>query len=476
MNLILKFTLLIMLFLLTACGGGSEEESQINPPTEPGPTILSMTLPANATYADGGGQLLFQVNYSEIVNVQGTPGIALNIGGSTRFADYVSGSGTASLEFGYSVQAGDNDLDGIAFEQLSIDFNGGSIKSVSNIIAQRNFGGLAGSLSGVLVNTSSGITPPNQVTGVTTAPTTVNTNLNVSWNVPSDNGSSIINYSVQYRELGQSVWNSINPPTSNSATISGLLEGTTYEIRVAANNGLLGSYSPISTAEIFDIMSLDPIAWLSATNITNGGTEPSNGDLISEWADLTGAATNAIETNTANQPTYETNVQNGLPAVRFNNLDRGLEGTFVRANNGGLTIFLVGKFNGTARRAFFEFYQQGSPTSGASSRRGFFFTYGFGTASTNYNLDNTQFNVWTAYDTGFQSSLWENGVNLYTDINNHFGRTDFLGNGVYVLGDDQTGGDRLDGYICEFLVFDRALTAGETSQIETYLNNKWGAY
>lgn len=243
-------------------------------------------------------------------------------------------------------------------------------------------------MANVFVNTNSGITPPNQVVGVVTAPNTSNNALSVTWSVPADNGTALINYIFQYREQGQSTWNTSSSPSINSTTISGLTAGVVYEIRVAANNGLLGAYSNISTAEIFDVMSMNPIAWLSSTNISAGGTEPSHNDKIGTWKDLTGAATDAIEVNTANQPTYESNVQNGLPAV-------------------------------------------------------------------NYNLDNSPFNVWSAYDDGYHSTLWENGINKYTATNNHFGQTDFLGNGVYVLGDDQTGGDRLDGWIGEFLVFDK---------------------
>jgi hypothetical protein len=63
---------------------------------------------------------------------------------------------------------------------------------------------------------------------------------------------------------------------------------------------------------------------LSSTDSTNGGSEPINEDKIGNWVDLTGAATDATESNTANQPTYETNVQNGLPAVKFDETQSNL--------------------------------------------------------------------------------------------------------------------------------------------------------
>lgn len=434
-----------------------------------GPATTNFLEPINGTYAENGS-LLFQVDFEESVTVSGTPRLSLNLGGSTVYANYTGGSGSQAIEFTYTVQAGDEDLDGISLNSSAIDLNGGSIVSnVDGDDAQTSFASFVDSLAAVLVNTSLGIDAPDQVATLSTAPTTNNTTLAISWSVPNDNGTAIVDYSLQYREQGMLTWTNVSPsPTTNSANLSGLVEGTTYEFRVAANNGLLGPFSPVEEAEIFAISSLNPIAWLSATNITNGGTEPSHGDKIASWSDLSGVASAATESDPNNQPLYHTNVQNGLPAVRFDGLTRSLEGTFTRVNNSGLTVFLVAKMDqNNTRKCFFEFY------STTATRRGFFFNYGFNEASTNYNLDDTSFNVWTAYDDGSNTDLSENGSSVYTDITN-WGPTDFTGAGAYVLGDDQTSGDQINGYIGEFLIFDKQLTAQEIEKIETYLKNKWG--
>jgi len=436
-------------------------------------TVTSIIEPANATYADGGGELLFQINFSSAVVISPSARLVLNIGGSTVYADYKSGAASTGIEFSYLIQAGDDDSDGIEYSLTSIDLNGGTLQKLSDFTDISNdFSDHVESMSSVLVNTSSGITAPDQVTGVTTAPTTQNDELSVAWSVPNNNGTTITHYSVQYREQGQSTWTSVAPtPSSNSTTISGLTAAVIYEIRVAADNGLLGQYSATSNAEIFDISALNPIAWLSATNITNGGTEPSNGDKISAWSDLTGVATDAVEADPARQPTYETNAFNGLPAVRFNGEAQGLLGTYTRSNNAGLTVVLVAKMDtNNTREAFFEFY------SNTNSARGFFFNYGFNEASTNHQLDDTTLNLWSAYDNGTHTDLYENGQTIYTDRPNWgTGKsTAFTGSGSYLLGDDQTGSDELNGYIGEFLIFDRELTASELSSLESYLKNKWG--
>ena len=54
------------------------------------------------------------VTFSEVVHVQGAPTLALVVGGVVRAATLLNGSGTSTLRFGYTVQAGDEDLDGVS--------------------------------------------------------------------------------------------------------------------------------------------------------------------------------------------------------------------------------------------------------------------------------------------------------------------------------------------------------------------------
>ena len=114
------------------------------------PTISSVTGPANGTY--GVGQNLnFTVNYDDNVTVTGTPGIPLTIGATGRTASYVSGSGTSALVFRYTVQAGDNDSDGIT-SASPINLNGGTIQDAVGNNAGLSF--TAPNTTGVLVDTS----------------------------------------------------------------------------------------------------------------------------------------------------------------------------------------------------------------------------------------------------------------------------------------------------------------------------------
>ncbi len=95
------------------------------------PTVSSLSVPANKTYKTGD-VLNFTVNFSETVNVTGTPVIPITIGSTTCYASYVSGTGTSALVFRYTVQSGDNDSDGIAVD-TAIDLNiVGTINDAAN--------------------------------------------------------------------------------------------------------------------------------------------------------------------------------------------------------------------------------------------------------------------------------------------------------------------------------------------------------
>ncbi|RFM32144.1 Ig-like domain-containing protein [Chitinophaga silvisoli] len=123
------------------------------------PVVTGVTVPA-AGYSKSGAVLNFTVTFNETVNVSGTPRLAITMGSSTVYADYVSGSGTSTLSFSYTVADGDQDLDGIVVGTLS----NGTIKDAAGNAAVRTF--TAPSTAGVLVNTiapviSSVNVPPN---------------------------------------------------------------------------------------------------------------------------------------------------------------------------------------------------------------------------------------------------------------------------------------------------------------------------
>ncbi|MFZ3120249.1 MAG: Ig-like domain-containing protein, partial [Variovorax sp.] len=117
------------------------------------PAVNSVAVPANNTYYSGDA-LDFTVNFNEAVIVDttgGTPRIAMVIGATTRYANYVAGSGSSALTFRYTVVNGDTDSNGITVGALSL--NGGSLRDTAGNDATTTLNSV-GSTAAVLVDGS----------------------------------------------------------------------------------------------------------------------------------------------------------------------------------------------------------------------------------------------------------------------------------------------------------------------------------
>ena len=158
--------------------------------------------------------------------------------------------------------------------------------------------------------------------------------LGVSWTAPSDNGAAIDDYDVRYRTGGGS-WTELPDAvksTSTTATITGLTNGTTYEVQVRAGNSVGdGAWSASATGT--PVATAVPSA-PSAPSLTAGDgqlgvswTAPSdNGAAIDDydlryrtgggsWTELPDAvkstSTTATITGLTNGTAYEVQVRAG---------------------------------------------------------------------------------------------------------------------------------------------------------------------
>ena len=94
-----------------------------------------------------GDTVTVSVTWSETVTVEtsaGTPRVILNIGGENAVADYLSGSGTDTLLFQYTITAGDRDDNGISIRSNSLETNGGSITDAAGNPANTVHGSVPG--------------------------------------------------------------------------------------------------------------------------------------------------------------------------------------------------------------------------------------------------------------------------------------------------------------------------------------------
>jgi hypothetical protein len=80
------------------------------------------------------------------------------------------------------------------------------------------------------------VTPPAQVQSVSA--TSGDTTSSITWSAPSNGGSAITDYVVQYKATSESTWllfvDAVS--TTTSATVTGLVNDTSYDFRVAAKN------------------------------------------------------------------------------------------------------------------------------------------------------------------------------------------------------------------------------------------------
>lgn len=108
-----------------------------------GPVVTSVFGPAAGAYG-AGGALDFTVNFNEpavVAEVGSFARLALNIGGQTVYADYLSGSGTEELTFRHVIEAGAQDADGVSITAL--EANGGVIVDGVANVANLTLNGVA---------------------------------------------------------------------------------------------------------------------------------------------------------------------------------------------------------------------------------------------------------------------------------------------------------------------------------------------
>ncbi|WP_159970177.1 Ig-like domain-containing protein [Pseudomonas sp. 8Z] len=116
--------------LTTSYVGGTGNDLTLTAPTAPMVTSVSSST-ANGTYKIGD-TITINVQFDSVVDVTGTPTLTLETGSTDRVLNYLSGTGSNTLSFSYTVQAGDSsaDLDYLSSSALSL--NGGTIEDVNN--------------------------------------------------------------------------------------------------------------------------------------------------------------------------------------------------------------------------------------------------------------------------------------------------------------------------------------------------------
>ena len=95
------------------------------------PTVTNVTSTKNNGTYKSSDSMAITVVFSDTVTVTGTPQLTLETGASDRAVDYSSGSGSNTLTFTYTVQAGDTSGDLDYTGTTSLALNSGTIKDAS---------------------------------------------------------------------------------------------------------------------------------------------------------------------------------------------------------------------------------------------------------------------------------------------------------------------------------------------------------
>ena len=296
--------------------------------------------------------LNFTLNASEPVTVTGTPRLAIDVGGVTRYATYASGSGTAALTFSYAVQAGDFDANGITIA-TPLDLNGGTLTD------------LAGNPSGALnftVPDTAALKVQTYTAAFTTSPITeANANAvsfaiakapmgaSFSYGITSSGGAGTVSGSGTISGASHSVANvdisalpagtltlSVSVSTaaggagaaktaSAAPTFTGVLDGlpaaaVAFSVRrlSSAYTGALLQVRRASDDATQDIEAT-VAGSLDTTTLTNFCGASSC--FVSAFHDQSGNGLNAVQATAANQPRLvdagTVEVEGGRPALRF---------------------------------------------------------------------------------------------------------------------------------------------------------------
>lgn len=245
--------------------------------------VISVCLPS-AVFA--AVLIPFTINMSKVVSVTGSPRIAIDVGGTTRYAVYSAGTGTSTLTFTYSVQSGDVDANGVVLTS-PMQLNGGTITDAAGNPASLTF--TLPNTTGILVNGA----VPSGYTAVLSDDTVTNVNKTaLSFVLTSPKLNRTYNYTITSSGGGVPLTGTgtqtTSPQTISGVNVTSLPDGiltlsltltdslggvgiaATDTIPMAVLNANLVGHWTFDTNDISGVTALDRSGSSNNGTLTNG--------------------------------------------------------------------------------------------------------------------------------------------------------------------------------------------------------------
>jgi hypothetical protein len=267
----------------------------------------------------------------------------------------------------------------------------------------------------------------------------------------------------------------------SAATNANLGSLTSHAYTIRDNEETLGSTGPGGVGRTDGTGAL--VLWMKADKITG----LNDNDPVETWRDASGYGNDALQSDAAQRPVYKSSGRNGVPTVEFGGPDGSFDGTadvmsgsinpstdevatyFAAGNNDAATSPGSGNGGSDDRRALAAF--QGTNTDGwlfavQDANVGF---YDGSTVRSGGSITGGEFVVF---------DVEHNGSNVDGQLN---GAAEITANSAdpsgsiddYLLGNDFTGGDNLDGNLGDVIFFDTALNTTQRTIVQNYLSAKY---
>ncbi|MBF2079997.1 MAG: DUF4347 domain-containing protein [Synechococcales cyanobacterium T60_A2020_003] len=248
------------------------------------PTVTDISSSTTDGTYSVGDVVTITVTFDEVVNVTGTPQLTLETGSTDRTINYVSGSGSNTLTFTYTVQAGDTTADLDYTSTTALTLNGGTIKDAAGNDATLTLPspGASGSLGANKAIVIDGVAPsapttPNLIDASDTGAS--NTDNITSDTTPTFDGTAEANSTVEIFVDGVSVGTTTANGSGNWSFTAGAIADGNHTITATATDAA-GNTSPDSSALNITIDTAAPSAPGTPNLVDASDTGASNTDNI----------------------------------------------------------------------------------------------------------------------------------------------------------------------------------------------------